>query len=1060
MSPSSWLVEALGRQPLEEALAEASRRRVHSTLSLDRPFQNDEDLRFAGGVLDLALFEQLMDPAASVESLRAVAANAFRMLRSLTAPEESLKRQEWLLKLGCQAVLGDRAADAKRLLIGESWEHFTAYGEWGDRVKVSIYSAWVRIIRKNGWEDLEAVQRDIADLRARQAEFEKQYLESRDGITAQAAAWELVSLYHLAKAVDLLAQFTTQGMLEGTFDIEPKLQAQFDRARDAAVQSNIPGFEGLTLLLYRTAVTLVRNSIWGLSRGAGTKVRRFVEAMVSRQRDTPIFELLPPQRQTLKEQGLITSGRRSVVVSLPTSSGKTLIAQFRILQALNQFDDVEGWVAYLAPTRALVNQLTVRLRRDFAPLGISVERVSPALEVDGMEAGLLMDSGASKFRVLVTTPEKLDLLLRNAWEEKVGRPLTLIVVDEAHNLSDEGRGLRLELLLATVNRECQEAHFLLLTPFISNGDAIARWLDPQDALGIELAVDWQPNDRAIVLSKPVQEATRRDFHLQFETLHTSKETVTLPETIRMPQNRPLEFTWSEVKGHAGHIAAATAQVLRSRGSVVVLARAPKDCWAIAESIAAKSDPTESLPAVVGEICDFFRDAFGQHFRLPDLIQRRIAVHHGGLSEDARILVEWLFEKGHIDVMVATTTLAQGVNFPLSGVVLASHKAGGRRDGENMTPADFWNIAGRAGRVDQGDMGIIALACINDGRAEELRAYVQENVGALNSTLIQMVQQATTPEGGMLPLHSLSVRPAWSSFLQYLAHTYRQMNNHERFASDVEEVLRGTLGFGALRQSHPHLAAQLILGVRDYAERIQGKQLSFVDNTGFSWESVGNTLVRLREERINDRSWDPDHLFQAPTGSLQRMMGVLLQVPELRENLSEAIGGRAPDGNLLARIVSDWVQGTSLEVMASRYYSGGRTELTDDEATLAMTKCCKSLFGRLAQTAAWGLSALQSLTLTGTSLDRLTQEAQQKLRNLPSRVYYGVNSDEAIALRLLGVPREAAQPLADQIGREPLTRPLSRIREDLREAGVTPWIEALGTLGQAYHRAWAIMEGNE
>ena len=69
-----------------------------------------------------------------------------------------------------------------------------------------------------------------------------------------------------------------------------------------------------------------------------------------------------------------------------------------------------------------------------------------------------------------------------------------------------------------------------------------------------------------------------------------------------------------------------------------------------------------------------------------------------------------------------------------------------------------------------------------------------------------------------------------------------------------------------------------------------------------------------------------------------------------------------------------------------------------------------LFGRLTQTASWGLSALQSLTL-GNAFDELSPDEQRSLRNLPARVYYGVNSDEAVALRLLGVPRTAAPALA-------------------------------------------------
>ena len=152
------------------------------------------------------------------------------------------------------------------------------------------------------------------------------------------------------------------------------------------------GREMFMRLLARTARTLVDNSIWTVTRAVNSRVTTFVNVMTSRERERPIFEMLPPQRRTLREEGLLGSGHRSVVVSLPTSSGKTLIAQFRILQALNQFDLERGWVAYIAPTRALVNQLTLRLRRDFKGLGIIVEKVSPALEVDGLEAGMLSET--------------------------------------------------------------------------------------------------------------------------------------------------------------------------------------------------------------------------------------------------------------------------------------------------------------------------------------------------------------------------------------------------------------------------------------------------------------------------------------------------------------------------------------------------------------------------------------------------------------------------------------------------------------------------------------------
>ncbi|MEU0104247.1 hypothetical protein ABZ313_02620 [Streptomyces sp. NPDC006251] len=83
-------------------------------------------------------------------------------------------------------------------------------------------------------------------------------------------------------------------------------------------------------------------------------------------------------------------------------------------------------------------------------------------------------------------------------------------------------------------------------------------------------------------------------------------------------------------------------------------------------------------------------------------------------------------------------------------------------------------------------------------------------------------------------------------MQYLAHTYRQIGDHEEFAEEAEQILRGTLGFQGLRQANRAWAAQVTRSVREYAERLSGKALALVDSTGFSWESVAETLQRLGE----------------------------------------------------------------------------------------------------------------------------------------------------------------------------------------------------------------------
>lgn len=1051
MTADSWILSSVGVETVQVVRDESTRRRLAAALGTQRDADvSDENLRFVAHALELRAFRLLDsdDPTA----LRDAAAQAFQVARAIPLSTVRLEAATELVRLGCLGVLGDRGADVRRLLAPIAIPSASNdRGGWGERVQGMVLDIWLRLLRKRGWEDLDGVQSGVANLRADQREVEPAFLAEAEERKDARPAWELMSQYHLAKAAEILGAYLSQGSVDGHYDIREQLEAQFDRAIATASKGQLMERETLARVLARTARVLVDNSIWTVTRAVNSRVTRFVGAMTGRDRQQPIFEMLPPQRHTLREEGLLGSGHRAVVVSLPTSSGKTFIAEFRILQALNQFDHERGWVAYIAPTRALVNQLTLRLRRDFSPLKIIVEKVSPALEIDGLEAGILTDSDNERqFRILVTTAEKLDLMLRGGWETKIGRPLTLVVVDEAHGLASQARGLKLELLLATINRECRYAQFLLLTPFIHNAAEISRWLAPDSNKNIEVGIEWSPNDRVIAIARPVRGDQRGAFTITLSAQHTSRDTLSVPEPLRLGDQRPLGLSWSQVSSSPGKLAAATTQILQRRGTVIVLVDKPRNSWGVANAFKVDENRVEGANADLTHIQRFLTDEMGQDFPLTSLLEFGVGVHHSGLSEDTRTLIEWLTEQGKLRALVATTTIAQGVNFPVSGIVFASHQY---PYGQDMPPEDFWNIAGRAGRVDQGDLGIVALAGHNAARAAQLERFIGRFVGELNSTLIDMVQQAAA-SGTLLNLESLSWQPGWSSFLQYLAHTYRQIGDHEQFAAQVEQVLRGTLGFQALRRSHRGWADSLVQGVYNYAERIKGKPLKLVDATGFSWESVVGTLTRLNAAGVTNEVWSPE-LFGARRDDLRRMMGILLQVPELRDSLKEVTGGPQPDGAMLARIVCDWVQGRPLTEIATTYFSReGGDEGTSPVA--AMTRCCRSVFGRLTQTASWGLAAMQSLTL-GDTFESMSEDEQRTLRNLPARVYYGVNSDEAVALRLLGVPRTAAAPLATTLGVSNAD-PLSDVRAKLLAANVESWRRALGERGESYHRVWSIMEG--
>lgn len=1048
-----WMLESIG-ELRGKALHEAARVQVLSALA-SLPHEVDYVLiERVAQTLETVVMDLLLNPGDEVEQLnllRQCAADAYRLYRVLPAKEAMLIEAELRLRRSALAVLGDLGADAARNLREMPWPTLVLESEdWRTRTLCTIIDIWLRLIRKQGWDDRDAVLERISMLRQAQGAFEANYLNATEGHGAKAAALELMALYHLAKAAEILARYITDGVVEGSFQINILLDMHFDRAMAICEQGASFQLEPLVRLMAATARQLADNAIWTVTRAVNSRVTQFVRSLVDKGRgDRALFDVLPPQRRALAEQGLLGSSRRAVVVSLPTSSGKTLIAKFRILQALNQFEHEHGWVVYLAPTRTLVRQVARSLRRDFEPLGVLVEQVSPALEVDGVESELLCEKDKNReFRILVTTPEKLDLMLRQGWEEKIGRPLTLVVVDEAHNIQEGARGLKLELLLATINAECRMAQFLLLTPFIKNAREVARWLGDANSDDISLAMDWQPNDRAICVVKPVKGELRKgksyDYRLNLETVHTTRATLAIDGLITLAKDPNCKKSFSEVS-HQADVAVAAAHQLKKRGPVIVMHARPDWVWSLAMAMKSDASRRSMISEPVKLVQDFLALEMGKDFSLIDLLAHGIGIHHSGLSDDTRALMEWLFENEELDYLVATTTIAQGVNFPVSGVVMASHQY---PYGQDMPPADFWNIAGRAGRVDQGSLGVVVMAADNDAKAVKLKKFIHQQTGELNSALIRLVAEA----GDFIDDlgYIVYVKPEWSAFVQYLAHTYQQMGHPHSFADQMEQILRGTFGFGKLRASNPNQATRLLNSIRTYSEYLSkpNQPLKLVDSTGFSLQSIMSAMIAAGQEGIGKDAWNASTLFGSESDTLKKMMGVLLRVPELRQNLEEVTGTAGPNGDKLALILKDWVGGCTLPEIAQRHFSkDGRSE------TDALTACGQNLFGKLTQTAAWGLGAL--LSITGGDIP---DEERQLLNNLASRVYYGVSDENAIALRLLGIPRMAAEPLASQM-RATGHLPLTEVRSALRSSDVAFWTGALGTeKGQVYRKVWRVLEG--
>ncbi|MFO0893017.1 MAG: DEAD/DEAH box helicase [Isosphaeraceae bacterium] len=1074
-----WAVSAIDAAERERLDRFARMRYVHAhvgkQLHLSQSSQNGdlEKLRRLAMAYELAAVEGIdailgrMTDARGEELERLAQAGAYKayeLLRSLDIPQDDHDRIYHVLHLSALAYCGDRWSDLRRWLK-EHRDHVVAPSvaqvEWDKRVTYRLFDCWVRLFRKNRWDDLDRIREIIAGLREDQKRFEKPCLEPEGDSEVRIKALRLVALYHWARATELLAVYMLQG--EPT-NISTELDQHFERSKEAANSSHDVAFEVLVRWLHVAARLMVSNSIWWVSETVNSRATQFVR-YVTKSRS--LFELLPPQRDALREQGLLDPTSRAVIVDLPTSGGKTVLAQFRILQALNQFDADKGWVAYVAPTRALTSQITRRLREDFEGIRINVEQLTGAVEIDTFEEALLTaEEPAESFHVLVATPEKLNLVIRNG---QVRRPLALIVMDEAHNIEDRERGLRIELLLATIKRECRRASFLLMMPYVPNADELARWLDPEAGRSVSLATSaWQPNERIVgIYQIQANESDRKNWRVTYETLTTTPQTIHLEGTHQVGPVRPLDRSFTDAKSLT-KVTAAVSKVFSDRGTSVGVARTIDDCWTMARTVAAELEPIVPLRDEIKLVQRFLATEVSPQFELIEMLSKGVGIHHAGLSDEARALIEWLTEESFLKVLCATTTISQGINFPVSSVFLASHI---QDYGREMPIRAFWNLAGRAGRIHQDSIGVVGIASNPDqASVNRVTSYVIKATENLVSRLVTMLDEVER-QGGLNNLSLIINNEEWTDFRSYVAHLWNEKKNLDEVLKETEQILRNTFGYTKLRSDASEVqqakARALLDATRDYARHIAENpgNAALADSTGFSPEGVASAFSGLRElpRRLTAKDWEPTTLFGDQAHSvLPGLIGVMLNVPQIRKSITE-LSGESLNRERVAKIAQAWVAGQTIEQIAKRFFAETGTDARAQ--TEAITNACKAIYRNLVNVGTWGLSALSKLGKpAGLDFAKLPPEVQRRVNAIPAMLYHGVTTEEAVLMRMNSVPRSIAERLGEHFEREVrreeknvrVARAFLRSLEDDAWQAATPEGSALS--GSDYKHVWKRLSG--
>lgn len=951
--------------------------------------------------------------------------------------------------------------------LGEHWHFVRQYlkvnaqviynlelgDDWNKRILTLSFKALSSLVKKDSWRDIDEAVHLINQLRHEQRDFENNFLNQLEEGGRPFGAAELVSLYHFAKTIEVLGQYLLEGR---PLEPETSLHYHLNLSREFAERSGNISLGLLYQFFEALAVKMARNTIWYTTRGVNNWVTRFNQFITKRE-EKGVFELLYPQRESILEGQLFNPAHRAIVVNLPTSSGKTMIAEYRILQALNQFRRNEapgGWVAYVVPTKALVNQIFIQLNKDLGAIGIKVEKASGAIELDGFEQHLIQGNGnGTTFDVLVTTYEKMNLLVRQGLGTTQERPLVLTVVDEAHNIEEETRGLTLEFLLSTIKNDCQDANFLLMTPDISNSNEVVNWLAGDRGNVINLELDWwQPNER--VVGAIEINGRGRNYDLSLKTLHTEKGTYEIGESIPLTHIENGQQTKSQVSTSKIRLASCiSSKIINMDSPIIVLAADPSETYTIAESLFHNANDNFEADEDVELLIRLVRSELSEDFPLARFLERRIAVHSSALPDEIRFLIEDLMAKEKLQALVATTTIAQGINFPVSAVIMGSYNYPFKGA---MPVRDFWNLAGRVGRAGQDNMGWVGLAVRNNQDLLAASEYVTEASAELHSQLVNAIDNALRHAEFDFE-RWLFVDERWSAILQFISHLRTQAQQQETFLAQLEQKLQGTLGYRQLPQDKKNFLRERIRG---YASSLTLADAKRADETGFSTVSVRQMIGKLVMSDLSPQDWNKNQLFSEQNESMQKLIGIMLSTYEIRKSIEDInTGGQPLDRSSIARLIIDWVNGRDLASISARLYP-------NVESYIAIQKATRALYKVVANAATWGLAALQKMPTSGVDWEGLSDNEKKRMANLPAYLHYGVNTDEGVLMRKNNVPRSIANRLGElysaSVEGAIFDQPSSAVNRWIGQQDNKVWEGArpVGTMlsGNDYKKIWMKLNG--
>jgi helicase len=387
--------------------------------------------------------------------------------------------------------------------------------------------------------------------------------------------------------------------------------------------------------------------------------------------------LYPPQEMALK-YGILEG--KSVLMTTPTASGKTLIAMMAIYKALKR----NRKAVYLTPLRALASEKYYDMK--------VLENLDFGRKIKVMAATGDYDSPGKELAaadVIVLTNEKMDTLFRHnaEWLDDIG----LFVSDEVHLIGDRERGATLEMMLTKIRKHYPQSQIVTLSATVANSHEIADWLACE-----LIESDWRPTNlvEGVFEHGMIRMGDGTTFRVNSSGISSAVDLA-----VDSVDGGGQALIFAETRKRAASLAAKAAEAIYKRLDKAARKLAVKT----SSEILARGDDSEITKT------------------LAKLVSKGVAFHHAGLAPSSREIVESSFRKGMIKLLTATPTLAAGVNLPARRVVIASILRYDSEYGRNLpiSVLEYKQLCGRAGRPQYDTSGEAIIVSESGANAEEL-----------------------------------------------------------------------------------------------------------------------------------------------------------------------------------------------------------------------------------------------------------------------------------------------------------------------------------------------------